>query len=149
LHFIATEFVDGQTLRQLLAVNAMKPAGVLEIAVQTAGALTAAHDAGIVHRDIKPENVMVRHDGYVKVLDFGLAKLVEPSRCTTSAEDVTAAGGQFLTDPGRAIGTPRYMSPEQIRAGQVDGRSDIFSLGVLIYELVAGRAPFTGDTPPD
>ena len=149
LHFIATEFVDGQTLRQRLASRPLKLREALEIAVQTAGALTAAHEAGIVHRDIKPENVMVRRDGYVKVLDFGLAKLVEPRRTAGIADRETAIGDQFRTDPGRAIGTPRYMSPEQIRARQVDGRSDIFSLGVVIYELVAGRAPFTGDTPFD
>ncbi len=147
LHFIATEFVDGQTLRQRLASGPLKLREALEIAAQTASALTAAHEAGIVHRDIKPENVMVRRDGYVKVLDFGLAKLVEPRRTAEIADRETAIGDQFRTDPGRAIGTPRYMSPEQIRAQQVDGRSDIFSLGAVLYELIAGRPAFEGATP--
>jgi serine/threonine protein kinase/Tol biopolymer transport system component len=149
LHFIAAEFIDGQTLRQRMMSAPLRLREVLEVAVQVASALSAAHEAGIVHRDIKPENVMLRRDGYVKVLDFGLAKLIEPIRAdaATIAGSELSARAQVSTDPGKAVGTPRYMSPEQIRAQEVDGRSDIFSLGVLLYELVAGRAPFEGATP--
>lgn len=134
-YFIATEFIDGQTLRQCLADGAMSLPQTLDIGVQVASALNEAHGAGIVHRDIKPENIMLRRDGYVKVLDFGLAKLSESVRASDSLR-------QFLTDPGKVMGTPRYMSPEQIRGMQVDNRTDIFSLGVVLYEMIAGRGPF-------
>ncbi len=149
LHFIATEFIDGQTLRQRQSSEPLKLGEALNVAVQVTSALIAAHEAGIVHRDIKPENIMLRRDGYVKVLDFGLAKLIEPLRAEIKiiADSATKAGEEVRTDPGTAIGTPRYMSPEQIRGQQVDGRSDIFSLGVVLYELAAGRAPFKGATP--
>jgi serine/threonine protein kinase/Tol biopolymer transport system component len=145
LHYIATEFIDGLTLRQKMADTRMSISEKLSIAIQIASALDAAHTAGIAHRDIKPENVMIRSDGYVKVLDFGLAKLTEYS--TSELTNTNQPG--LNTDPGRVMGTPRYMSPEQARGLEVDARTDIFSLGVLIYEMVTGRAPFAGSTPSD
>jgi serine/threonine protein kinase/predicted Zn-dependent protease len=150
LHFIVTEYVDGQTLRQRMASKDLSLSTVLEITTQIASALAAAHEAGIVHRDMKPENVMVRRDGLVKVLDFGLAKLNEqPSTERTSYN--TDAPTEFLTntDPGVIMGTPRYMSPEQARGLVLDARTDLFSLGVMLYEMVAGRPPFTGETSTD
>ena len=138
-HYIITEFIEGQTLRQMLA-GPLPLQTVLEIAVQVADALTAAHRAGIVHRDLKPENVMVRPDGLVKVLDFGLAKLTD--RSETGAE--TPAGLQVNTDPGTVLGTISYMSPEQALAAPLDHRTDIFSFGVMLYEMVTGQRPFRG-----
>src|SRR5437867_8855122 len=121
----------------------MKLGEVLDIATQIASALAAAHGAGIIHRDIKPDNVMLRRDGIVKVLDFGLAKLTE--RVLPESVD-TEASTSFKTDPGTVVGTAIYMSPEQARGVSVDARTDIFSLGVLIYEMVAGRLPFEGES---
>jgi serine/threonine-protein kinase len=142
-HFIATEFIDGENLRQHINRTQLGLHEVLEIGIQVASALTAAHAAGIVHRDIKPENVMVRRDGISKVLDFGLAKLVEQEQ--TSAPDPEApTKALHHTTPGVVMGTASYMSPEQARGIQVDTRTDIFSLGVLIYEMIAGRSPFEG-----
>jgi serine/threonine protein kinase len=149
LHFIVTEYIDGQTLRQKMTGSRMQFRELLDIAIQGASALTAAHEAGIVHRDIKPENVMIRRDGYIKVLDFGLAKLIELSS-EEPAETITDEASKkpdFRTDPGRLVGTAQYMSPEQVMGLPLDGRSDIFSLGVVIYELITGRAPFEGKTP--
>jgi eukaryotic-like serine/threonine-protein kinase len=143
--FMATEFVDGETLRQRLADGPLNLSEVLNISIQIADALAAAHKAGIVHRDIKPENIMVRPDGYVKVLDFGLAKLSEQA----SLFDAEPSGLQVHTGSGVLIGTVGYMSPEQARGQTVDARSDIFNLGALIYEMVAGQRPFTGETPSD
>jgi eukaryotic-like serine/threonine-protein kinase len=140
-HFIAAEYVDGKTLRALLANGQMPLKEVAEIAMQTAAALATAHAAGIIHRDIKPENVMLRRDGYVKVLDFGLAKLTEQSR---SAAQTHGSGDLARTNPGALLGTVRYMSPEQALGQELDQRSDIFSLGVLLYELIAGVPPFKG-----
>jgi TolB-like protein/Tfp pilus assembly protein PilF len=144
-HYIVTEFIDGQTLRQRMTSGRPTLREALDIAMQVASALAAAHEAGIVHRDLKPENIMLRRDGYVKVLDFGLAKLTEPSAIDTRAP-TSARGG---TEAGMVTGTARYMSPEQARGQIVDGRSDIFSLGVVLYELVAGRAPFEGASAND
>jgi serine/threonine-protein kinase len=142
-HFMATEFIDGHTLRQHVASGKLTLQAALEIAIQTASALVAAHEAGIVHRDIKPENVMLRRDGILKVLDFGLAKLTE--RQTPAAIDVDAATrAKVITEPGAVMGTPQYMSPEQARGQKVDQRTDIFSLGVVLYEMIAGRSPFDG-----
>jgi eukaryotic-like serine/threonine-protein kinase len=142
-HFIATEFIDGQTLRAQLTREPLSLNLALDFVVQIAAALAAAHEAGIVHRDIKPENVMLRRDGIVKVLDFGLAKLIEKPRSVVESEAPTLAK-VANTDPGTVLGTASYMSPEQARGQEVDTRSDIFSLGVMLYEMIAGRAPFTG-----
>ncbi|MDQ3257542.1 MAG: serine/threonine-protein kinase [Acidobacteriota bacterium] len=142
-HFIATEFIDGVTLRQQMKNTRMKIAEVLDMMVQVASALAAAHEAGIVHRDIKPENIMRRRDGYLKVLDFGLAKLTEPRTADTEASTLVQ------TEPGVVMGTVQYLSPEQARGLEVDARSDIFSLGVVLYEMIAGRAPFEGTTKSD
>ncbi|MGH9937069.1 MAG: serine/threonine-protein kinase, partial [Blastocatellia bacterium] len=138
--YIATEFVDGQTLRERLNGERLAPPAALEITAQIAAALAAAHEAGIVHRDIKPENVMLRRDGIVKVLDFGLAKLTERRPDAIDREAPTIA--KVNTDPGTVMGTANYMSPEQARGLEVDARSDIFSLGVTLYEMLAGRTPF-------
>ena len=141
-HYIATEFVDGQTLRERLESEKLPLSVALDVAIQTASALAAAHEAGIVHRDIKPENVMVRRDLIVKVLDFGLAKLTE--RRPPTVDSVAQTLALINTDPGTVMGTAGYMSPEQARGQEVDARSDIFSLGVVLYEMFAGYAPFTG-----
>ncbi len=138
--FIATEFVEGETLRERLQRAPLNLAETLDVAVQIADALAAAHKAGIVHRDIKPENIMLRHDGYVKVLDFGLAKLTEQQEPATQ----TAATENVDISSGLVMGTVKYMSPEQARGRQVDPRSDIFSFGVVLYEMIAGRPPFEG-----
>lgn len=145
-HVIATEFVEGETLRQRLARSRLPLSETLNISIQIADALSAAHKAGIVHRDIKPENVMLRPDGYVKVLDFGLAKLSEQASPAVSSEAPTI---QVRTGSGIVIGTAGYMSPEQARGLAVDGRSDIFSLGAMLYEMIALQKPFHGDTPSD
>ncbi|MDQ3685392.1 MAG: serine/threonine protein kinase, partial [Acidobacteriota bacterium] len=129
--FIATEFIDGVTLRERMAGARLKTGEVLEIATQVASALAAAHGAGIVHRDIKPENIMLRRDGYIKVLDFGLAKLTEQATARRSAD--SEASTLIETDPGVVMGTAQYMSPEQVRGLQVDARTDVFSFGVVLY----------------
>lgn len=148
VHFIAAEFIAGQTLRQHLRPEGMALREALEIATQVASALQAAHEAGITHRDVKPENVMIRPDGYVKVLDFGLAKLTEKS-APEVVDKEAATQIKAKTDPGTVMGTATYMSPEQARGLPVDARSDIFSLGVLIYEMLTGRVPFEGSTTTD
>src|SRR6266536_1927161 len=145
--FIATEFIEGVTLRTALVSGRMSAHRALEIAVQVASALAAAHDAGVVHRDIKPENIMLRPDGYVKVLDFGIAKLTEQRRASDDHRVETTA--LLQTRPGLVLGTAHYMSPEQARGQKVDARSDIWSLGVVLYEMVAGSPPFRGETPSD
>src|SRR6266542_356787 len=146
-HFIATEFIEGMTLRASLARGRMNLHHALEIAVQVASALAASHETGVVHRDIKPENIMLRPDGYAKVLDFGIAKLTEQQPRSDSHEVGTTTVLQ--TAPGLVLGTARYMSPEQIRGQTLDARSDIWSLGVVIYEIVGGISPFPGETPSD
>src|ERR1051325_10737667 len=145
-HIIATEYVEGETLRHRLSRAALTLSETLNIAIQVADALSAAHKAGIIHRDIKPENIMLRPDGYVKVLDFGLAKLSEQATPAVAAEAPTI---QVRTGSGIVIGTAGYMSPEQARGLGVDHRSDIFSLGAVIYEMLARRKPFQGETPSD
>src|SRR5437016_5795187 len=145
--FIASEFIEGITLRASLTRERMNLQDALEIAVQVASALAAAHETGVVHRDMKPENIMLRPDGYVKVLDFGIAKLTEPRPVPDLDEIGTTAVLQ--TRAGLVLGTARYMSPEQTRGQTVDARSDIWSLGVVIYEMIAGIPPFHGKTPSD
>lgn len=145
LHFITMEFIDGTTLRQHTAGKRLTLSEVLDTSIQVASALTAAHAAGIIHRDIKPENIMVRPDGYVKVLDFGLAKLTEPQNYRSDPEAATIV----KTEPGMIMGTASYMSPEQARGQEVDSRTDIWSLGVVIYEMITGRLPFEGQTSSD
>ncbi|HUE83129.1 MAG TPA: protein kinase [Pyrinomonadaceae bacterium] len=147
-HCIVMEYVEGATLRERIAAGRMKVTNALDAAIQIASALSAAHAAGIVHRDIKPENVMFRRDGYVKILDFGLAKLMEKKAEPLDTEGDTAAL-ELKTLPGMVIGTVAYMSPEQARGLAVDPRTDIWSLGVVLYEMVAGRQPFQGLTPTD
>ncbi len=153
LHFIATEFIEGDTLRQRMNARWMTLSEALDVAIQSASALQAAHDNGIAHRDIKPENIMLRPDGYVKVLDFGLAKLTElnvTGELPDEASDLDAATKSlFETQPGLVIGTVAYMSPEQARGHRVDGRTDIFSLGIVLYEMISGRRPFNGATTSD
>jgi serine/threonine-protein kinase len=145
LNFIATELIEGATLRERMLIVPMKLGEILDVAVQTASALSAAHTAGIVHRDIKPENIMVRVDSIVKVLDFGLAKLTDrPSDEVVSTQAPTRP--VINTDPHVVMGTACYMSPEQARGLQVDARTDIFSLGAVLYEMVTGRLPFEGST---
>src|SRR5436190_16450806 len=146
-HFITTEFIEGVTLRATLAGGRMSMHDAMEVAVQVASALAAAHKTGVVHRDIKPENIMIRPDGYVKVLDFGLAKLIE-QKLASDNQDLTITNTQ-QTHPGLLVGTPRYMSPEQMRGEKADARSDIWSLGAVIYEMVGGVPAFAGATPSD
>jgi len=145
--FIAMEFIEGITLRASLARGRIALHPALEIAVQVASALAAAHKAGVVHRDIKPENIMLRPDGYAKVLDFGIAKLTEQRPASDCRTTKTTAALQ--TRQGLVLGTARYMSPEQARGQKVDARSDIWSLGVVLYEMVGGSPPFSGETPSD
>ncbi|MEK6299285.1 MAG: protein kinase [Acidobacteriota bacterium] len=150
--FIATEFIEGETLRKRVKKSPLSPREAVDVAVQIASALAAAHQAGIIHRDIKPENVMLRPDGYVKVLDFGIVKLTEKfadySGEQTTGDD-TPDGRTVTTEKNVVMGSPNYMSPEQARGYAVDGRTDIFSLGVLLYEMLTGRKPFEGPSTSD
>ena len=151
IHFIATEFVEGQTLRKRLLQTRLSVNEALDVGAQMAGALAAAHSSGITHRDIKPENVMLRPDGYVKVLDFGLARITQ--RDASSASDSQARTQSVTlgtqTAPGLIMGTVGYVSPEQVRGEKLDERTDIFSLGVVLYEMLAGDRPFKGATTAD
>jgi serine/threonine-protein kinase len=143
-HYIASELIEGETLRQRLARGRMELNEAVDIAIQVASALAAAHEAGIVHRDINPGNIMLRPDGYVKVLDFGIAKLAEQEVPVTIPKEEALL--LVETNLGSILGTVRYMSPEQARGAQVDKRTDIWSLGVVLYEMVSGHASFIGDT---
>ncbi len=143
-HFIAMEYVAGQTLRARLRAGKLPLDAALELAIQLATALEAAHQAGVIHRDIKPENLMLRPDGYLKVLDFGLAKLTE-----ANTPPSTLHPSHSGTAPGTVLGTVSYMSPEQARGQAVDTRTDLFSLGVVLYELATGKLPFDGETTSD
>jgi eukaryotic-like serine/threonine-protein kinase len=145
MHFLATEFVEGVTLREKIKDGELSLIESLNIAEQTAFALSAAHSAGIVHRDLKPENIMIRRDGIVKVLDSGLAKLIEKKEANADSEAETRA--LIKTNPGVVMGTTLYMSPEQAKGKEADERTDIWSLGCVLYEMVSGKMPFTGETP--
>ena len=136
VHYIATEYVEGKTLRQHLDERNFSLTELLDVAMQIVSALEAAHHAGIVHRDIKPENIMIRTDGFVKVLDFGLARIMKSA--------LSDGENSSITSPGRIIGTSSYMSPEQARGQRVDYRTDLYSLGVMLYEMCAGQLPFSG-----
>jgi len=146
-HLIATEFIEGETLRSRQRREPLQLPEIIDAASQISAALSAAHSAGIVHRDIKPENIMIRKDGLVKVLDFGLAKLTEKQNGDIIS---TGGAGSLATDPGMVMGTVSYMSPEQVRStADIDPRADIWSLGVVLYETISGGLPFTGGSPSD
>lgn len=147
-HYIVSEFIQGETLRQRIKEGRLVLPDALDIAIQIASALSAAHDAGIVHRDIKPENIMLRRDRLVKILDFGLAKLSDLNKTTPPSPEQTTVEW-FQTDSGIVLGTSSYMSPEQTRGLAVDARTDVWSLGVVLYEMIAGSPPFTGATKSD
>jgi serine/threonine protein kinase/Tol biopolymer transport system component len=147
LRYIVTELVEGETLAEYIARGQHDLTRVIKIIIQVAEALTAAHGAGIVHRDIKPENIMLRSDGYVKVLDFGIAKL-SPKQ-SLGMEDGVYPASREVTSPGLVLGTVKYMSPEQARGREVDARTDIFSLGIVLYEAIAGQYPFPAGTRID
>ena len=147
-NFIASEYVEGVTLRQKISNGPVEVSAAIDIAAQIASALSAAHASGIVHRDIKPENVIVRSDGIVKVLDFGIAKL-SPRRQGQTTRRTTAVIAVQTTEAGMVRGTVKYMSPEQARGRDVDARSDLFSLGSVLYELVTGNVAFAGETTSD
>ncbi len=146
--FIAAEFVKGKTLRERMQHGKIEVSEALEIAVQIANGLAAAHEAGVVHRDIKPENVIIREDGYVKVVDFGLAKQTAEFKKSDFDTEATTQS-LFLTNPGMIMGTAGYMSPEQARGRKMDNRTDIWSLGVVLFEMLNGHPPFNGDNKAD
>src|SRR4029453_17515444 len=141
--FMVMEYVEGQTLSELIPSKGMRAAQALKYAVQMADALAKAHTAGIVHRDLKPSNVMIPEEGRVKILDFGIAKLTEAAESSPDAPTVTA---RQLTEEGAVVGTTAYMSPEQAEGSRLDGRSDVFSFGSVLYEMVTGQRPFGGNS---
>jgi len=143
--YIVTEYIKGETLRNRLSNGTPSLRETLDVTLQVAAALSAAHNAGIVHRDIKPENIMIRDDGIVKILDFGLVKLTEKKRELADSGDAT----RVKTDPGMVMGTAAYMSPEQARGKETDVRTDVWSLGVVLYEMLSGESPFAGETSND
>src|SRR5208283_5949710 len=143
--YIVSELLEGQTLRERIRSGALSSRKAIDYALQVARGLAAAHDKGIVHRDLKPENLFVTHDDRVKILDFGLAKLMRPETDT----DADAATMQANTEPGRVMGTAGYMSPEQVRGKPADHRSDIFAFGSILYEMLSGQRAFRGESPAD
>src|SRR5262245_7075472 len=149
IYFIATEYIDGRTLRaELKEQGRLSVRDALRIALQIADALSTAHEVGIVHRDINPENVMARRDGIVKLLDFGLAKVAEGMQPDPDT-GVAPPSNSYLSEAGVVFGTIKYMSPEQARGQAVDARTDVFSLGVMLYEMLTGRQPFAGEAIVD
>ena len=148
-HFIATEYVDGETLRDRIRFTPITPGEAIDIGIQVASALSATHAVGIIHRDIKPDNIMLRRDGIVKVLDFGLAKLTRERPPTPLNDSLAPTQNMFNTAAGIVMGTAHYMSPEQARGFEVDARTDIWSLGCVLYEIISGRQPFGGSTAID
>lgn len=146
--FIALEFVEGNTVRHLINNRELDLLGAIEIAVQAAEGLGRAHSIGIVHRDIKADNIMVTPEGHAKILDFGLAKLLDPG-ASSDRQDISKMETMAQTQAGTVLGTVAYMSPEQARGKRIDHRSDIFSLGIVLYEMVVGELPFKGGSPLD
>src|SRR5215216_1039223 len=149
IHYIAMEFVDGSTLHQKIHRDRADLKKLLEYFAQAAEGLAKAHAAGIVHRDLKPENIMITEDGYAKILDFGLAKLIESSEPSGDGLEEAATALMGQTRPGMVMGTIGYMSPEQAQGKAIDQRSDIFSFGCILYEASTGRKPFAGDSVID